>query len=183
LWQKPARILTHSRLADYDIMEFRNLAISELSLVMRLQQQVYMPELVESAQSFERKLTLFSEGSLGCFEPTGMAAYGFGHPWTAGSVVPLGHVIDHLPLDPDCFYIHDVAVSPDCRRRGIARKFVEIFINLARARDLEMLACLAVQDSDKSWEKLGFKPRYRIEYAPGIHGTYMVLPLSDRHRV
>lgn len=59
---------------------------------------------------------------------------------------------------PNCLYLHDLAVAPQHRGRGISRLLFDTAQALARNRQLNHMALVAVQDSAPFWLSLGFTP-------------------------
>jgi predicted N-acetyltransferase YhbS len=101
-----------------------------------------------------------------------LAAYLFCHPWTLGEVPPLHDSEIALPDRPTCLHIHDLAVRPQDRGRGIAGQLVREVISIADSRSIPT-ALVAVSGSETFWERFGFHRRGAIEYGPG-RSTYMV---------
>ena len=79
----------------------------------------------------------------------------------------VGYIIAGISTTPEVFvirrrlYIQDMMVSPEYRRKGIARKLVgEVFV-LAKERDIEkmdLLAAVKNEESNKFWRAMGFEP-------------------------
>jgi len=135
---------------------------------------IYPPEYWESNESFRQRLKQFPEG---CWAYTNdkdePIAYMFCHPWN-NTVVPLNQTKFKIPKKPTCLYIHDIAVLPKYRRQGIATKFVEIAINIARRHKYKTIKGISVLDSLRCWTKLGFKPIKKIMYG-GRVSTIIIL--------
>jgi GNAT superfamily N-acetyltransferase len=157
--------------------EMRPLTAGDLKGVLVVQEEVYTPRFIETETAFSRKLALFPEGCLGCFEMGVLIGYAFAHPWRAPEIVALDAIIDELPLDADCLYIHDIAVTRRHWAEGIAKRLVIALINVARSRGLNVMAGVAVQGSETAWKSLGFVVQHRFEYVPGGSGCHVVMRL------
>lgn len=156
-------------------MEIRQLTEDDIPSVLVVQHEAYLPQLLESSGTFLNKLQLFPQGALGCFIEGHLCAYIFFHPWVRNKVVPLNCSIDHLPSNTDCIYIHDLAVSPSCRAKGIGHKLVEEVLQLGSKLGIRWYSLIAVQSSEHFWQRFGFQPISQLEYADDIQGTKMLL--------
>ncbi|NMC08450.1 MAG: GNAT family N-acetyltransferase [Candidatus Lokiarchaeota archaeon] len=159
-------------------VDTRQLDEADLDAVLDVQRDCYRPGLVESRGSFARKLALFPPGCLGSFDGRELVGYCFSFPWRVGDIFPIDTCVENLPPDPDCLYIHDIAVVPSRRRENVARGLLLRCINLARARGLPSLAGVAVQGSEHVWRRFGFVTSQRVAYAPGEDGIRIVLNLE-----
>nr|MDO8110856.1 GNAT family N-acetyltransferase [Candidatus Sigynarchaeota archaeon] len=159
-------------------MEFRNLSSGDVPGILQIQQEAYKPEFIESSSVFEQRIQLFPAGCLGCFEASKFIAYAIAHPWRLGEIVPFDSLIEKIPLDADCLYIHDVAVSHDHGQEGIARRFITMLVEIAQSRGLKALTGVAVQKSEGIWHRLGFIEKHKLEYAPGGPGKYVIRKLD-----
>lgn len=152
----------------------RRLSDGDLPEVLRVQEVAYAATLNEPGEAFAAKIGVFPAGAIGCFEGADMIGYVFSVPWTLGEVMPL----HHAPLLPrrgaDCLYVHDMAVQPDRRGRGVAVRLLEALTEVALKEGLRHLALTAVQGSEGFWARLGFQEERRFEYAPGVPASYMV---------
>ncbi len=152
----------------------RVLAPSDLPEVLRVQRNAYHEGLLEPSETFTKKLSLFPQGALGCFDDGALLAYIFCHPWVLGEIVPLRAESLELPEQPTCMYIHDLAVDQYSRGRGLAARLVNEVFELARAMRLPACTLVSVQGSERFWETLGFTCSRELEYLPDIRAHYMV---------
>jgi predicted N-acetyltransferase YhbS len=155
------------------VITFRRLGPDDLPALHRLEAETYEPALHESDAAFLRLIALFPDGAFGVFDGPELCAYALGVPLPAGSVLNLRQPLDALPPRADMLYIHDVAVAPTHRGRGLARRLAVSLLDLARDRGLPTCELVSVQGSAPFWQRFGFEPVARIEYAPGIPGTRM----------
>lgn len=85
-------------------------------------------------------------------EPIG---YILSHPWHFGSVPSLNMLLENIPADADTFYIHDLALLPQARGTGAARKIVELLIE--QTQSYPSITLVAVNGSLPFWSKFGFE--------------------------
>jgi GNAT superfamily N-acetyltransferase len=159
-------------------MTIQQLQPADLARVMVIQQQAYVPQLIESETSFLSKMRLFPQGAFGYRVDGQLAAYLFCHPWRSRSVVEVSDVLAHLPPFPDCLYLHDLAVHPHYRGLGIARTLIEHAFALGALMNLTAVELVAVQDAAAFWKSIGFIPLHYFEYTAGVPATKMRLELT-----
>lgn len=126
--------------------------------VDRIQRVAYSADIVEGIE------TLQSIGGLSprtCLlaEDLGALGYLIAHPWTAESLPPLNVILPEIPLDASTFFLHDLALLPEARGRGIAQALVHAGLTAAREAGLKDAALLSVQGSEAFWQKFGFRAR------------------------
>lgn len=135
--------------------EWRRLSATDMARVQLISERVH-PTLPERQDVLAEKRDLFPEGCLG-FAQDEIEGYGLAHPWVFGEIPPLDDFLGALPRDPDCLYIHDVALLPPVRGFGGASRYIALMEALARARNIPWLACVAVYGADRLWAALGFR--------------------------
>lgn len=142
-------------------------------------EQIYPQPFWESNESYRRRIEQFPEGYWACVNKDDkILGYAFCHPWRLDSVVPLDCRDFSLPESPDCFYVHDIAVLPRCRRKGIAKSFLDMAILLAKKHGFDSIHGVAVMGSEEYWSKHGFKVTVEIEYGKDQKGKLIVKRLS-----
>ena len=74
-------------------------------------------------------------------------------------------------------HLYHVAVSPRCRRQGIARALVESAIDALRSEGIRKVALVAFEtntDGNRFWESMGFTVRHDLVYRDKV----LELPLG-----
>lgn len=139
----------------------RPLRVADLDAVLRLQSTCYGPDYVEPAEAFASKLreTAPLQTCWGAFDAAGeLLAYAISLPVCADTMPGL-HASDYrCPPAPTLLYLHDVAVSPAGRGRGLAQGLLAHVQHRAVLLGLPRLGLIAVQDSAPFWQRLGFAP-------------------------
>jgi GNAT superfamily N-acetyltransferase len=104
------------------------------------------PDLPEPPEVFAERLALFPSG---CFVAEG--GYAIAHPW-AGEAPPLACLLGALPDAPDHLFLHDVALRPETRGRGLLPAL------LARldALGFRETRLVAVRGTSALWARHGF---------------------------
>jgi GNAT superfamily N-acetyltransferase len=141
---------------------------------------IYPSQLWESNDSFRRRMEQFPEGCIACVNDRDeLVGYMFCHPWKKDSIVPLNCEDLVIPNDADCFYVHDIAVIPSYRLRGIARSLMFMAIDMAAKHGFDEIKGVAVLGSHVHWIKLGFEVVEEIDYG-GVKGVVIVKRLSSQ---
>lgn len=112
------------------------------------------PDHFEPRACFAERLALFPQG---CFVLTGGAAlkgYLVAYPWPAGTIPPLGGLLGRLPPQREAFWLHDLALHPEARGKGLARPALAL---LDEALGGGTLALVSVNASTAFWQGLGFR--------------------------
>ena len=94
-------------------MFVRKLTEVDIGAVMEVQEEAYLPALLETPSTFLRKMAIFSEGAAGCFQDRLLAGYIFCHPWTAGVPAPLSADDLSLPRNPDTCLLYTSDAADD----------------------------------------------------------------------
>ena len=138
--------------------------------------------LPERQEVFDDKFRLFAEGCLVLPDGERIVGYGVFHPWKIDDAPTLDTLMEELPREPQCIFIHDVAILAEARGLGAAGEFVRIAWSFAIGRRLITLALVSVYGSHPVWTKYGFKTRVYCGLSPvlkhyGDGARYMTVTL------
>ena len=80
--------------------------------------------------------------------------------------------VEELPEECDSLYLHDMAVLPEMRGRGVGELLLRRFEEAARARKLAGSHLVAIQGAETFWRRMGYreKPGVDMEKLAG-YGT------------
>ena len=154
--------------------QLRALESSDMQEVVRVQTAAFAPSLTEPPEALLCKINGFPRGAWGCFCEEELAGYIICVPWKGEKALPLGDTKVIPPEQADHLYIHDLAVHPDHRGKGVATRLVTQAIELARKTRSSRIALTSVQGSQKFWAGWGVRSKKKFEYAPGAPAVYMV---------
>jgi GNAT superfamily N-acetyltransferase len=129
---------------------------SDLAAISAIAARIH-PALFERSEVFAEKMRLCPDGSRVLAADVAIVGYGLAHPWKQHRIPPLDGLLERLPDDADCLYVHDVAVLPDARG-GTARAYVAAIEKLARLSGIAALALVSVYATRPLWERFGFRP-------------------------
>jgi len=145
-------------------MKIRKLTLEELGKIFLIQSKCYSKNFIESIETFKRLIEIYPEGCIGAEIDDIPVGYIFTHPWIRSSVVKLNGKKLNLPKEPDCMCIHDMAVDPKFRGRGIGKTLFGETLELCKRASYSTITLVSVQNSQTFWEKLGFKKVAEIVY-------------------
>jgi len=153
----------------------RQLRKKEVKTASDLGDSIYPDELGESLKSFENKFLFYPEGFLGYFVGKKLIGYIIGHPWKGEKVVPLDY-LGKFPKNPDCFYVHDVAVNPSYRGKGYGKELVKNIIIVGKKKGFKKFMFVAVNEIVRTLcENHGFVKVADILYGHNVKSYKMML--------
>jgi ribosomal protein S18 acetylase RimI-like enzyme len=147
---------------------------ADLATVAAIERDSHNPLPPEGLSVFANRLALFPAGCLVVGDP--VVGYAIAHPW-AGPAPPLGAVLETLPDAPDHLFLHDVALRPDLRGRGLVAALVDVLCGLAAARGLPEIRLAAVHGTAPRWARLGFAA-YGGSVSAGYGDTAVAMRLA-----
>lgn len=144
-------------------MPWRPMTAQDLAEVQALADVIHLDH-PEDARVFEERLHLYPQGCLALEESGRLIGYALTHPWHFGRPPALNSLLGEIPHRPTTYYVHDVALLPEARRKGYAAQIGERLADHATAAGFSNLSLVAVNNSHGFWERLGF---YRTS-VPGL---------------
>lgn len=115
------------------------------------------PDFPEDVAVLKNRLALFPAG---CFVADGEEArlgYAVSHPSVIGKPAPLNTVIDALPKDADCLFLHDIALTEASRGRGLGLSLLDNLKVVATRHGFARLGLVSVNNSRAYWQARGFR--------------------------
>lgn len=134
----------------------RPMTITDLPAVCKIQQNCYQSSFWERSDVFAEKIRLFPSGCFVAFVDGLCGGYVFSHPWFKDRCVLLDSPIDLLPSASDYYYLHDCAVAPQARSRGVGEKLIKEVMKTAGTIGARNLQLVSVQQSQNYWGRFGF---------------------------
>ncbi|MDP7079268.1 MAG: GNAT family N-acetyltransferase [Candidatus Undinarchaeales archaeon] len=125
----------------------RPMTHSDIPRILAIQFQCYASCYLESAEAFLHKIVMHQDGCHVLDVGGVVAGYIVFHPARSGWVAPINFLQDMPVPDPECVYVHDLAVDPSFRGNGVGRVLFGEVLAAARAQGLDLLALAAVQDA------------------------------------
>jgi GNAT superfamily N-acetyltransferase len=138
-----------------DGRDWRPLRAADMGRVQAISELIH-PALPERLEVLDEKRRLSPGTCLG-YGGEEIRGYGIAHPWLFGRIPALDGFLEGLPPEPDCLFVHDVALLPHARGRGAAARYIRLLSGLAHTAGLQGLACVAVYGAERLWSQLGFE--------------------------
>lgn len=128
----------------------------DLDTVIKIQGMCYSEVAPESRQSFLSKLVVSPETCVVAEDAGNVVGYLVSVPIEFSEPPTLNAENVRVPPAPDCLYLHDLAITPTYRSRGVGRLLVDAFFEAAHRRNLPQVSLIAVQNSSPYWARYGF---------------------------
>ena len=130
--------------------------------------------LYEDPEIFQERRSL-SKGSYVLVVAEKVVGYLISHPYRKDTYPPLNTLIHEIPENADTWYIHDLAILPEFRGRGMVRLVLEEVKALALVQGIQEMSLVSVYGTEAFWTKMGFRLGPNVSY-----GTQMKQELSIR---
>jgi len=137
----------------------RPMCRADLAAILAVQAQCYGHALIESAEALASRLALSpSTCHVACDAHGRLVAYLFTHPWPADSLPALDGTLQPPPASDLLWFVHDMAIAPAGRGRGVAASLFDAALEAARAAGLRRSRLIAVQSAADWWRRHGYAP-------------------------
>ncbi|GAB1583210.1 GNAT family N-acetyltransferase [Phyllobacterium phragmitis] len=113
-------------------------------------------DFFEDDAVFIERLKLYPAGCMVLEGEKGLVGYGVSHPWRRFRIPALNTLLGQLPADADTYYLHDIALLPEARSGGAARRVVAMMAGQAMRDGFATMSLVAVNGSPGFWQKQGF---------------------------
>jgi len=128
---------------------------SDMAAVLRVQAVCYPPHLHESGEVLLDKLERNPQSCWVVERNRMVIAYLFAHPWM-GEMPPAFDAPLVICKGSPYFYLHDMAIHPDCRGEGLGRILWQWVQEAACSQACEEIRLIAVMGAQLFWARLGF---------------------------
>jgi ribosomal protein S18 acetylase RimI-like enzyme len=109
---------------------WRSLRADDIPELARVADKVH-PGLPESNEVFLERVMLFPEGCMALVdENDSLSGYAISHPIRYRQIPQLNHLLGCIAPDADQYFIHDIAILPECRGLGHAQQCIGQFANV-----------------------------------------------------
>lgn len=134
-------------------MSWRHMSVSDIKGLQLVAEAVH-PGLPESDHIFEERVNLFPEGCLVLVQDGAVQGYAISYPIRHGQPPALDTLLGEIPADADQYYIHDLAILPVLRGRGLAAECIDKLLNIAKRYPTTCL--VSVYGTSSFWGRYGF---------------------------
>ena len=144
-------------------MTWRFMTSKDIQTVMDISNEVWGTDYFEGIETFSNKLKYFPAGCK-MYDNHG---YLFSHPWTLYSPPRLDE-----PL-VTTYHIHDIALLPSVRNRGLCSGIMEEVLS-----NYSVVTLVAANNTESFWQRFGFEILSEENY-----GKYMVWHQSHQEKI
>ncbi|MEA5098220.1 MAG: GNAT family N-acetyltransferase [Burkholderiaceae bacterium] len=139
-------------------IRYRPMSEHDIADVLLIQRAQYEGRFIEPESVIRARLASFPDTCWIAIDEEGACAYLVGYHSVVGEVIPLGgDFVAHE--NPDCLYVHDLAVLPRTVGRGIGRNLVRLAWKTSVDAGVRHSALISVQDSNLFWQRLGYEQK------------------------
>ena len=146
----------------------RNVFPNDLEEINEVGGRGYEKRYWEDWSPFTSKCVRYPQGTFVYILDNKLVGYIITIPYIFGEKFPIDGLYEPIE-NPTCYYIHDLCVDTEYRYKGIGKALVEEVLKIK----MNPKTLVSVQDSEKFWEKFGFKKEYVFNYCD-LPAKYMV---------
>jgi len=140
-------------------------------MVVEIQSQCYVEDLIESLSALSSRQKVSPRTCWVAEDEKTVVAYLLAHPWAGDKPPSLNTVLRKLPQKTNVCFIHDIAVSPLSRGKGVASQLISYALGDARIRGLEHSRLVAVQGVEAFWRCWDYQPYNIPDYTLDGYGA------------
>lgn len=129
------------------------MSVGDVNGLLRVADEVH-PDLPESDLVFAERVKLFPDGCLVLVEGNEVCGYAISHPIRHRQPPALDSLLKEIAPDADQYYIHDLAILPKFRGRGLAAECVRKLLTVAERYPTTCL--VSVYGTAPFWGRFGF---------------------------
>jgi GNAT superfamily N-acetyltransferase len=136
---------------------WREMSTSDIESLVRVADKIH-PDLPESDEVYAERVKLFPQGCLALVEGglDELCGYVISHPIRHRQPPVLDSLLQEIDPNADQYYIHDLAILPKARGRGLAQECINKL--LAIAKRYHTTSLISVYGTAPSWGRFGFVP-------------------------
>jgi ribosomal protein S18 acetylase RimI-like enzyme len=136
-------------------MKIRTINQQDWPQIMAIQQDCYQQITPEPLAVMQSKWHSSPQSCFVVEYKNQVMAYVLAHPWYQANAPKLDVVLPTIE-QPDCLYIHDMAVSPEAQGLGMANKLVAEIKNAMMSLNFNGIGLIAIQGACAFWQKHQF---------------------------
>ena len=145
------------------VISWRSLTRGDIRSLAKIADMVH-PDLPEADEVFSERVRLFPDGCFGLVvgPEDEIFGYAISHPIKYRQPPALDYLLGELASDADQYYIHDLAILPQLRGRGLAQECITKL--LAIGKRYRTTCLISVHGTKQFWGHFGFE-RVEIDEA------------------
>lgn len=159
----------------------------DLDAILAIQDLCYHEIEPESAESMVSKIHISPDTCFVAKDKQEIKGYLLSIPATLGNPPQLHSDTQILDHNPNCLYLHDLAIHPNARGLGVGKLLFNHFAQIAYQKQFQHASLISIQNSVPFWKQYGFLPISPDQFLQkklktyGENATYMECYLPDFH--
>ena len=149
-------------------VQYRAMQTLDLNGAMQVQTECHVPDNLENLTTMTQRLRASPDTAWVAEWNGEVCAYLVGYRSHMAHIPPLGSPFTSAQ-QPNCLYLHDLAVSPRARGLGVSQGLLDLAWSLAKQEALHHLALVSLNSSLAFWERHGFA--IQSDLSPEQHST------------
>ncbi|CAN5869041.1 GNAT family N-acetyltransferase [soil metagenome] len=133
----------------------RKMCLADIDAVYAVQAAAYVDDMVEALSLLQARWLSAPDTAWVAYDTQGVCAYLVAYPSLHGKITALGSRFV-VPEQPDCLYLHDLAVAPRAHGQQLGSRLVRQALQHAASARYPYSALVAVQNSQAFWKKCGY---------------------------
>jgi ribosomal protein S18 acetylase RimI-like enzyme len=134
----------------------------DLDGVLAVQAEAYADHFHESAQVIAQRLSACGNTTWVAEKSGEVCAYLVAYVSSLGKITAFNSPFI-TAANPDCLYLHDLAIAQSARGAGLARQLLVAARQFVNESRLAHMALISVQDSGDFWSAFGFVERTGLD--------------------
>lgn len=140
------------------MIKIQTATLIDLDHILAIQDLCYYAIEPESKLSMASKIVVSPDTCFVAKEYGQIMGYLLSIPALLGEPPALDSETKSVIENPECLYLHDLAVHPDIRGKGVGVLLLNQFMDIAREKGFQYSSLISIQNSVSFWEKQGFYP-------------------------
>lgn len=136
-------------------LRWRPATEADVSEIDRIAKIIH-PDLPEHIDTFAEKIALSPATCFVVDDGGSIRGYAIAFPWLSNDIPKLNSLLGSLPANANVLFIHDVALLPSARGRGLLGELSELFKVEGRKLGFKAMTLAAVYGSEEAWFRYGF---------------------------
>ncbi len=158
-------------MADRGALRWRAATEADVPEIFRISKIIH-PDIPERIETYREKLQLSPDSCFVVDEGKSIRGYAITLPWTAKEIPELDTLLGAIPKNASALYVHDVALLPSARSRGLVGELMALMDAAGGKLGLTEISLAAVYGSETTWFQYGFRRMDMSERLKAQAATY-----------
>ncbi len=139
------------------MVKIRRALLNDMESILTIQALCYYAIEPENEVSMASKIMTSPDTCFVANNNREILGYLLAIPALLGEPPTLNDQTQSLDKTANCLYLHDLAIHPDARGKGIAKLLLDQFMNIVHEKFYNAISLVSIQNSVDFWKKQGFR--------------------------